>query len=44
MDLVIRNGNVVDGSGASARVADVGIVGDRVVAVEPALAGHARHR
>jgi N-acyl-D-amino-acid deacylase len=39
MDLVIRNGTVVDGSGASARVADVGIVGERVVAVEPALAG-----
>ena len=43
MDLVIRNGTVVDGSGASARVADVGIVGDRVVAVEPALSGRA-HR
>ena len=43
MDLVIRNGNVVDGSGASARVADVGIVGDRVVAVEPELSGRA-HR
>jgi N-acyl-D-aspartate/D-glutamate deacylase len=27
MDLVIRNGTVVDGSGATARVADVGIVG-----------------
>jgi N-acyl-D-aspartate/D-glutamate deacylase len=33
LDLVVRNGTVVDGTGAPARVADVGIVGDRVVAV-----------
>ena len=32
-DLVIRNGPVVDGTGAPARVADVAIDGDRVVAV-----------
>ena len=32
-DLVIRNGTVVDGSGAPARVADVAIDGDRIVAV-----------
>ena len=32
-DLVIRNGNVVDGSGAPGRVADVAIDGDRIVAV-----------
>lgn len=32
-DLVIRNGNVIDGTGAPARAADVGIRGDRIVAV-----------
>ena len=32
-DLVIRNGSVVDGTGAPARPADVAIDGDRVVAV-----------
>jgi N-acyl-D-aspartate/D-glutamate deacylase len=31
LDLVVRNGTVVDGTGAPARVADVGIAGDRVV-------------
>ena len=31
--LVIRNGKLVDGSGAPARAADVAISGDRVVAV-----------
>lgn len=33
VDLLIRGGRVVDGTGAPARVADVAIVGDRVVAV-----------
>ncbi len=33
MDLVIRGGTVVDGSGAPPRTADVGIVGDRIVEV-----------
>jgi N-acyl-D-aspartate/D-glutamate deacylase len=33
LDLVIRDGFVVDGSGRPGRVGDVGIVGDRVVAV-----------
>ena len=42
MDLIIRNGTVVDGTGGPARPADVGIVADRVVAVEPALDGPAR--
>ena len=32
-DLVLRGGTVVDGSGAPAVVADVGIVGDRIVAI-----------
>jgi N-acyl-D-amino-acid deacylase len=32
-DLLIRSGQVIDGTGAPARVADVGIVGDRVVFV-----------
>ncbi len=32
-DLIIRNGTVVDGTGRARRVADVGIVGDRVVDV-----------
>ena len=33
MDLVIRGGTVVDGSGAPPRTADVGIEGDRMVEV-----------
>ncbi len=37
MDLIIRNGTVVDGTGAPAQPADVGVIGDRVVAVDPAL-------
>ena len=32
-DLLIRGGALVDGTGAPARPADVGIVGDRIVAV-----------
>ncbi len=32
-DLVIRNGTLVDGTGAAARVGDVGIDGDRISAV-----------
>src|SRR5689334_14975489 len=32
-DLVIRNGDVVDGTGAPARRADVAIVKDRIVAI-----------
>lgn len=38
-DVLIRGGTVVDGTGVPARLADVGIVGDRVVAVERDLAG-----
>src|SRR5882724_9559471 len=37
--LLIRNGTVVDGSGAPARAADVAVEGDRIVAVGPKLAG-----
>jgi N-acyl-D-aspartate/D-glutamate deacylase len=37
VDVCIRGGTVIDGTGAPARVADVGIVGDRVVAIEPKL-------
>ena len=33
VDLLIRNGTVVDGTGGAARVADVGIRGDRIVFV-----------
>jgi N-acyl-D-aspartate/D-glutamate deacylase len=40
-DIIIRAGTVIDGTGAPAVDADVGIVGDRVVAVEPNLAGTA---
>ena len=36
-DLVIRNGTVIDGSGAEARRADVAIVADRIVEVGPNL-------
>ena len=33
-DLIIRNGTLVDGTGAAARRADVAVKGDRIVAVE----------
>jgi N-acyl-D-amino-acid deacylase len=32
-DLLIRNGTVIDGTGAARRVTDIGIVGDTIVAV-----------
>jgi len=38
-DVVIRNGRVVDGTGAESRIADVAIKGSVIVAVEPNLAG-----
>lgn len=40
MDVVIRGGTVVDGTGAPARRADVGISGDRIVFVGNAAASH----
>jgi len=33
-DLILRNGRVVDGTGAPERCADVGVAGDRIAAVE----------
>jgi N-acyl-D-amino-acid deacylase len=41
-DLVIRRGRVLDGTGAAAVAADVGIKGDRIVALAPGLTGRAR--
>jgi len=38
-DIIIRNGTVVDGTGTPARVADVGIVGDRIVEIVDAADG-----
>ena len=34
VDLIVRGGMVVDGTGGPARRADVAVAGDRVVAVE----------
>src|SRR6476620_747637 len=39
--LLIRNGTVVDGSGAPARAADLAVECDRIAALEPGLAGEA---
>jgi len=41
VSLLIKNGTVVDGSGAPAVAADVAVEGDRIVAVGPALRGEA---
>src|SRR5262249_2480427 len=41
LDLVIRRGKVVDGTGAPARVADVGIRGDAIVAIGDLSASNA---
>ena len=38
-DIIIRNGTVADGTGAAARVADVGISGDRITEVVDASEG-----
>ena len=40
-DIVIRGGTVVDGTGATRRTADIGIVGNQITDVGPALGrGH----
>lgn len=36
-DLIIRNGTVVDGTGAPGRIADVAITGERIAAVEKSI-------
>lgn len=41
MDLILRSGTVIDGSGAPRRRADVGVQGDRIVAIEPLAAASA---
>ena len=38
VDVIIRGGTVVDGTGAPGRRADVAIAGDRIVAVDPDIA------
>ena len=43
-DLIIRNGMVVDGSGAAGRMADIEIDGDRIVAITPAGSGGGARR
>ena len=42
LDLVIRNGSVLDGSGSPAVHADIGILGDRIVLIEPHITGPAK--
>src|SRR5581483_3172885 len=41
-DLVIRNGTVIDGTGAPGFEADVAVVGDRIAAIGKGLAAGAR--
>ena len=40
-DLIIRNGQVIDGSGSEAFSADVAVKGDRIAKIKPALRGRA---
>ena len=40
-DILIRNGQVIDGTGTPARAADVALTGDRIAAIGPALPHHA---
>jgi N-acyl-D-aspartate/D-glutamate deacylase len=42
VDLLLRGGTVIDGTGAAPRVADVGIRGDRIVFLGDATAAHLR--
>ena len=39
--LLVRNGSLIDGSGAPARAADVAVEGERIVAIAPRLSGEA---
>jgi N-acyl-D-amino-acid deacylase len=39
--LLIKNGSVIDGTGAAARPADVALAGDRIAAIAPGLRGDA---
>src|SRR5262244_581796 len=39
--LLVRNGSLIDGSGAPARAADVAVEGDRIVAIAPRLSAEA---
>jgi N-acyl-D-aspartate/D-glutamate deacylase len=42
LDLLIRNGSVLDGSGSAAIHADIGILGDRIVLIGPHITRPAR--
>jgi N-acyl-D-aspartate/D-glutamate deacylase len=42
MDCLIKDALVVDGTGAPPRAADIGVAGDRIVALEPGLGAFAR--
>ena len=39
LDILIRNGRVLDGTGTAARITDIGLTGDRIVFVGDAQAG-----
>ncbi|MES2451335.1 MAG: D-aminoacylase [Pseudomonadota bacterium] len=41
-DVIIRNGELFDGSGAASRVADVAVRGDRIVAIADHISGPAK--
>ena len=41
-DLVIKNANIVDGSGSEAQRGSVGVAGGKIVALEKALSGGKR--